>query len=173
MHKSCWQLAHADAIQGVAFSPDGRVLATAGNDGLMRLLDVETGKQIRAMSGHNASVRSIAFSPDGKMLASGGSDGTVRLWDRENGELTRQFELPKSDEVNWAMSIVFAYDGDVIASACIDGRIQAWNVDSGECFHSVKYQSSTIWGIAASPDGKSLAMTGKHQPIILRLTEAE
>lgn len=174
MHKPCWKLAHGGDIQCVVFSQDGRMLATACNDGVVRLLEVETGKLIRVMNGHTASVRSVAFSPDGRMLASGGADGSVRLWDWESGKQGRQLELPATDgDDNWAMSVVFCSGGEVVAAACSDGRVLGWHVDSGECFLSVKYQSSIIWGIAASPDGKTLAITGKHQPIILRFLEGE
>jgi WD40 repeat protein len=65
----------------VVFSPDGRMLASAGHDGTARLWDVRTRKQLRALRGHKGPVYSVVFSPDGRMLASAGRGRTIRLWD--------------------------------------------------------------------------------------------
>jgi len=64
----------------VAFSPDGRLLASASEDKTVRLWDPVTGQHQRTLTGHAGPVRSVAFSPDGRLLASAGDDGTVRLW---------------------------------------------------------------------------------------------
>ena len=73
---------HTSTVCSVAFSPDGKTLASGSGDDTIRLWDVATGRQIgNPLTGHTSSVYSVAFSPDGKTLASGSDDGTIRLWD--------------------------------------------------------------------------------------------
>ena len=73
---------HWRGYRAVAFSPDGKTLATGGADDTVRLWDVATRQQIgNPLSGHTGALMSVAFSPDGKTLATGGGDGQVRLWD--------------------------------------------------------------------------------------------
>jgi WD40 repeat protein len=83
---SSWQVirtfeGHILAVTSVAFSPDGKHLASGSGDGTIKLWDVATRQEVRTLKGHTRGVTSVAFSPDGKLLASGSWDGTIKLWD--------------------------------------------------------------------------------------------
>ena len=72
---------HASAIEMVSFAPDGKHLASSGDDGTVRVWNVTSGTCLATLTGHAGRVNSVAFAPDGGLLASGGADGTVRVWD--------------------------------------------------------------------------------------------
>jgi WD40 repeat protein len=77
---------HKDIIGRIAWSPDGRMLATPSRDKTIRLWDAETGKLLDKLEGHEGGVNSVAFDPKGLMLASGSNDGTAKLWDIAGGK---------------------------------------------------------------------------------------
>jgi WD40 repeat protein len=72
---------HTDWVNSVAFSPDGRLLASGSYDKTIKLWDVASGREVRTLSGHTSRVLEVAFSPDGRLLASGSGDETIKLWD--------------------------------------------------------------------------------------------
>lgn len=73
--------AHEGMTFALAFSTDGKMIASGGGDNLVRLWNAETGKQLLTLKGHENDVYSVAIRPDGRQVASGSKDGTVRLWD--------------------------------------------------------------------------------------------
>jgi WD40 repeat protein len=107
---------------GVAFSPDGRTLA-AGEDGKIRLWDVQTHREIGQLTGHDNAVNSVAFSPDGSILASAGDDGSVRLWAADTHD---QLGDPLPGVVGSVKSVAFSPDGRTLAAGDADGRIRIW-----------------------------------------------
>ncbi len=115
-------------MNSVAFSPDGRSLASGGEDNNIKLWDVETGIEQRSLVGHSSRVMSVVFSPDSSMLASGSWDNTVKLWDVKTG-IERRSLNGHSDQVT---TVAFSPDGRTIASGSTDTTTRLWNSETGQ-----------------------------------------
>jgi WD40 repeat protein len=119
-------IAGAEArVNDFAASPDGRFLVTAGEDGIVRLWDIEAATAGPRLLGHEDSVLSVAFSPDGQMVASASSDGTARLWDIATGLELRRF-LGHTAPVH---TVAITPDGTLLANVGDDGLVSVWDVD--------------------------------------------
>ena len=140
-------------IATVAFSPNGKFLATGHFVGHILLWDVTQTRLVRVFEGHQNNVWSIAFTPDGRYLASGSEDGSVRLWDVVTGQCDRVFA---TDGV-CIRSIVISPQGDRLFAAGDDGRIWVWELDTGNDIRIWTAHPDPIWDIAISPNGKILA----------------
>jgi RNA polymerase sigma factor (sigma-70 family) len=144
---------HAGVVRSVAFSPDQKTLASAGDDKMIRLWDVATGKELQRFLGHDNWVYAIAFSPDGKMLASGSVDHTIRLWDVMTGKESQQLDGHEK-EVN---CIAFSPDGKILASGSNDKTIRFWDVGTGRQLRQRVGNPGQVCVVCFSPDGRVLA----------------
>jgi WD40 repeat protein len=144
---------HDGAIAALAFSADGRLLASAGADGTVQLWDPAAGRAVRQLRGHTRAVRAVAFAPDGKLLASAGEDGTLRFWDVASGQPLRQVKVSKQG----LFAVAFAPDGKTLATGGGDKTVRLWDVATRTEWRRIEGQRGGVHSLAFSPDGRTLA----------------
>ncbi|MBW4565304.1 MAG: NACHT domain-containing protein [Mojavia pulchra JT2-VF2] len=150
-------------IFSVAFSPDGKVLATGDTNGEIRLYQVANSQQILTCKGHTGWVWSVTFSPDGYILASGSNDQTVKLWDTRTGDCIKTLYSHSGG----VRSVAFSSDGHTLASSSDDQTVNLWDVHTGECFKTLQEHSCSVWSVAFSPEGYILASANDDNTVKL------
>jgi hypothetical protein len=141
----------AGTVYSLALSPDGRLAATAGREGL-RLWDLATGAELprQGMNGHDCVA--VVFSPDGKIVASGDSE-TVRLWEVLTGKEVQTLKGFKGE----VSQLLFSRDGRTLLTASYDHSVRLWEARTGRLVREFEAHAGWVWGIALSPDEKTLA----------------
>lgn len=157
-----WRRYHSDVtnfndrvgkVLAVAFSPDGKLLASAGVDGYLVLWDVSNEQRIATLRGHTGNVRAVAFSPDGAELASAGSDNTVRLWD-----IRRRHRIASlTGHTGSVGGIAFFPNGRILVSAAADRTIRLWDLRSRQQIATMLGHIAAVASVAVSADGKWVA----------------
>ena len=143
---------HTGAVNSVAVSPDGKLVASTGADATVNVLDLTTGKTLVQLTGASSGW-SIAFSADGTKLAVGGQDNNVHILDAMTGRMVKS--CAGHQNVVWAAA--FAPDGKTLASASADGTVRIWDAASGKEIRQLTGPSGP-WPLAYSPDGQTLAV---------------
>lgn len=143
---------HKGQVNGLALSPDGKILASAAWDGAVRVWDVETGASLHEMLGHESSVSDVAFSPDGTVLYSASADGTIRTWDPATGDETRILVMH-----GFGVNKLLAGDG-WLAYGAVDGGTRVIDMATDALVADLTLERRPILSLALSPDGALMAV---------------
>jgi WD40 repeat protein len=161
--KTVRALTHPGGATSIAFTPDRRLILTAGYDGLVRAWDLATGRPVRRYAGAKGTIWSLAISPDGSRLAAAGEDSTARVWPLDGSAPPLAF---RGHERNiW--EVRFSPDATQIATGSFDATARIWDVSSGKPLHILRGHSQAVVGLDYSPDGKTLATGGDDSTVRL------
>ncbi len=144
---------HLAAVNAVAWSPDGRLIASASDDTYVQVFEAATGKRRVIYTGHTKEVAAVAWSPNGRLIASAGQDGTVQIWTVSNGNKVLTYK-GHSNRVN---SVSWSSDGQLIVSGSEDKTVQVWNSSSGNLLFNFTGHTAGVLCVEWQPGNSSVA----------------
>jgi WD40 repeat protein len=155
--------AHAVAVSSLSFSPDGKLLASSGADGIVRVWPLATpGQRSTAIAGHNGPVSGVAFRKDNQHLLTSGADLLIKLWKLE-GEGAKELQNYRGHR-DWVTSANFSRDGTYVVSSSVDRTVKIWEITSRDLPFLPEHTGS-VDTIAFSPDGTKIISGGADKTI--------
>jgi WD40 repeat protein len=154
---------HGGSALAVAWSPDGRRVASADARGVIQLWDAADGQGLRLLRGSQSAVRSVAWSPDGTRLASADWNGTARVWDTANGKQVVSYR----GHAGAVFAVAWSPDGKWLASGGEDKTIHVWDAANGKNVSVLRGHGGQVFGVAWSPDGKRVASASEDSTVRL------
>ena len=144
---------HTNRVRSVSWSPDGKLLATGGDDGTAKVWEESSGRVVLTLKGLADPIMSVCWSPDGKRLATASAHTTTDVWEVTSGQLL--FSLQDPTGGFWSVS--WSADGKRLATGSGTGTIKVWEAASGQQLLALKGHNGLVWSVSWSPDGKRLA----------------
>lgn len=154
---------HQQGVWCVAFSSDGRYLATGSNDWSARLWRADTGVLHKVLNGHGHLVKSVAFSPDNQTLATGSADNMIRIWDVKSGDPLHTLGGHRGE----VHSVAFDATGEFLVTGSADRTVRVWSVASRTTKETYVGHTDRVLGVAVSPNSKVIASAGRDHMVRL------
>lgn len=155
---------HTDTVQSVAVSPDGKTIASASDDGTVKLWELEgdNTSPIKEIKDRGGWVRAVVFVSDSQIITAG-QDKNIKIIDIASGKILKTL----SGHTNLINSLAIAPASDLLASGSYDNEINLWQISTGKLWRSLKGHTDKIWGVAISTDGKFVISASRDKTLII------
>jgi WD40 repeat protein len=151
------QLGHGSAVFAVAVTPDGKTAVSGSFDGIIKIWELATGRELRSLPRHGTTVTSIAVTPDGKYAISGSYDKTLRIWDLATGRAIRNL----AGHGGFIKAVAVSPDGKTALSASEDKTLRYWDLTTGTLIRTLADHADYVTSAAFLPDGRT-ALSGSY-----------
>ena len=152
---------HADSVNSVCLSGDGRVALSGSSDQTLKLWEVSTGRCLRSFEGHTGGVTSVCWSADGRYALSGSGDHTLKLWEVSTGRCLRSFE----GHTGGVTSVCWSADGRYALSGSGDHTLKLWEVSTGRCLRSFEGHTDSVTSVCLRGDGRCSRSPASRQEV--------